>query len=167
MAGQNRAERAQMAHFWDSVADDAKIRSQAIRQELTAEASAEFQRDGIAPTWRIPGFGSVPLNLTSDTVEVTDPDAYAKFVAERWPDEVESVLRVRKAFDGRLRASAVKRGDPPTTADGEVIPGLVFRPGGQPKGIQIRPDDQAKELAAHTAHAFLDSLLRSDGGEQS
>lgn len=167
MSAPNRAQLAGLGLFWDSVAEDAKTRSRAAREELNAAAQQELERDGIAPTWRVPGFGTVPLTLTAPSIEVTDPDAYLTWVAERHPDEIETVRRVRPSFDERIRRSALKRGDPPSTPDGEAIPGLKFRPGGQPRGVQLRPDAQAKEQAALTAHAFLDSLIQPNGGDQS
>lgn len=157
MSDMTRAEQAKAALFWDAVAEDAKSRSREARAELTAAATEELRREGIAPTWRVPGIGTVPLQITSPAVDVADPDAYAAWVAVRYPDEIETVRRVRPAFDERLRRAAVKYGDPPCTADGEVIPGLVFRPGGAPRGIQIRPDAPARQMVSDAARLFLDA----------
>jgi hypothetical protein len=153
-----RAALVRDAVWWDCVAEQAKARAQAARQVLAAEASAELERDGIAPTWRIPGLGTVPLGVTSDTVVVDDADAYTKWVADRYPTEVETVAHVRGVFDGHLRRAAAERGDPPCDPKtGKVIPGLRFVAGGQPRGIQIRPDSAAKEALSQVASGWLDS----------
>lgn len=159
----NRADLARQGLFWDSVAEAAREKSRAARAALTEAAVEEFERDGCAPTWRIPGIGTVPLALTSSSVAVVDGVAFLEWVAARYPDEIEHTPRVRPAFADRLLKAAVKLGDPPSTADGEVIPGLTFRPGGQPRGIQIRPDADAKEAAAELAQSFLDERFGEKG----
>jgi hypothetical protein len=150
----SRAKLAEQTVFWDAVAARAAVNAAACRKLLDAAAREEFTRDGIAPTWRIPGVGTVPLALTQDSVTVTDEAAYTAWVADRHPTEVATVTTVRRAFDERLRKAAAKRG---ATCDehGEVIPGLLFVPGGQPKGISVRADNDAKaEAATRAQQAF-------------
>jgi hypothetical protein len=161
----NRADLAHAAAFWDAVAERAKVRSQEARGVLDAAAREELQREGYAPTWRIPGLGTVPLQLTSPAVDVADEAAYVEWVARNYPGEIETTRRVRPAFDAQLRRGAIKRGDPPTDAEGSVIPGLVYRAGGKARGIQIRPDDAAKEHLASVAEAFLDATPVGVRGE--
>jgi hypothetical protein len=154
----NRAERARRAAFYVAVATEAKDRAGALMAELEGEALAELEATGAAPTWRIPGLGSVPLCLSSPRVEVVDEAAYLRWVGWRHPSEIEEILRVRPAFDEWLRKALAKRGDPPCDDQGEVIPGLAFRPGGQPRGVQLRPEATAKAGAAAAARAYLDGM---------
>lgn len=162
MSGPTRATLAQDALFWSAVADAAKEKAQQARAALDLQARAELERDGTAPTWRIPGVGTVPLALTSDSVDVTDPRAYLAWVRDRYPTEIETVVQVRPAFDKALREAAAKRGAA-CDDEGTVIPGLTFRPGGAPRGVSIRPSADAKTTAARTAGEFLTFATRAAG----
>ncbi|GAA4439679.1 hypothetical protein [Phytohabitans houttuyneae] len=161
MTAPNRAELAQDALFWSAVADAAKEKAQRARAALDSQARAELERDGVAPTWRIPGVGTVPLSLTSDSVDVTDPDAYLAWVAKRHPTEVETTVHVRPAFDKAVREAAAKRGAP-CDEQGEVIPGLTYRSGGAPRGVSIRPSTDARAAAARAAERFLAQAAQAE-----
>lgn len=158
MSAPTKAELAQQALFLSSLAAKAKERLDTVRGELETIARDELARDGAAPTWRIPGVGTVPLALTADAVEVVDETAYLAYVAVRYPEQIER--RVRPAFDKLLREQAAKRGAA-LDDEGTVIPGCLFRPGGQPRGISIRPAAPAKDASLELAEAFVDSLLQS------
>lgn len=157
-----RGQLAAEAVWWDAVAADARARGQLAREQLDAQARHELVRDGVAPTWRIPGVGTVPLALTADRVDVADAAAYTEWVADTFPEQVETVttIQVRPGYDKAVRDTAVKLGGP-YAADGQVIPGLVFVPGGQPHGISIRASSDAKESAAVLAEAALDGLFQA------
>lgn len=152
-----RAEAAQQVVFWDAIAAEARARAAHFRDGLDQQARAEFEREQVAPTWRIPGVGTVPLALTADRVDVVDEQAYTAWVADRHPDNIETTVRVRPAFDKHIREAAAKRGAP-CDADGIVIPGLVFVAGGQPKGISIRASAPAKVASAELAKVVLDGM---------
>lgn len=160
----SRAQLASEAIWWDAVAAQAKARGAYARTELDEQARAEFTRDGVAPTWRIPDVGTVPLALTAARVDVVDPAAYTEWVAATFPEQVETIVttRVRPAYDQVVRDAAAARGAA-CTEDGEVIPGLAFVPGGAPKGISIRASSDAKESAAALADAALDGLFKAVG----
>lgn len=151
----NRAQLVREALFYDAVGERAQTFAAERREALEADARGELAANGGAPTWRFPGV-TVPLAMTRDSVVVVDRAAYAKWMAEHYPTEVE--LRVRDSFDKAFRAGLVKRGDPPCDKQGEVIPGLQFVPGGVPKGISIRATDEAKAGAAAAAAAYLDAM---------
>lgn len=155
-----RAVLAQQAVFWDAVAAEAAARAAEQRALLFAQARQEFEQERIAPTWRIPGLGTVPLSMTADRVDVADEAVYTAWVAERHPEQIETITRVRPAFDGVLRKGAAKRGAA-CTVEGEVIPGLRFVPGGEPKNIAIRASEDAKGDAAGLAVIVLDGLLEA------
>ncbi len=149
MTAPTRADLAHRALFWDAVAGEAKTRAGVARKELDAQAKAEFAATGAAPTWRVPGVGTIPLSLTQDTVVVDDEHTYLEWVAEHHPSEVETVRRVRPAFDEVLRKSLAQ--------EPRDVPGLRFVPGGQPKGISVRASADAKASAGALAVQFLDA----------
>lgn len=159
-----RAQLAAEAVWWDAVAAEAKTRGAQAREALDAQARAEFTRDGIAPTWRIPDVGTVPLALTANTVRVVDEAAYTAWVADRFPEQVQTTVQVRPAYDKTLREAAAKRGAA-CDDQGEAIPGLEFVPGGAPKGISIRASSDAKAAAAALAGAALDGLAELTAAE--
>jgi hypothetical protein len=154
MTAPNRAMLAQKVLFWKAVADAAALRAQTARAILDRQARAELERDGVAPTWRIPGLGTVPLSLTTDSVDVVNEAAYVEWTRKRFPTEIETVVRVRPAFDKALREAAAKR-KAACDDQGEVIPGLTFRPGGAPRGVSVRPSADATAAAATAAEEFL------------
>lgn len=149
----NRAELAHAVLLWEAIAARAGAEAATARAALEADARAELERDGTAPTWRIPGLATVPLGTTKPRVDVVDGDAYMVWLLDRYPDEVQP--SVRPAFDIRLRAEAAKLGDPVDPRTGELIPGLRFVPGGQAKGVSVRAADGVKERMAAEAGALL------------
>lgn len=158
----DRAALARQGAFWTAVAAAAKTRAEAARHQLDQVAAAEYARDRIAPTWRIPGLGTVPFGTTRAEVVVADAAKYLAWVAERHPTEVES--RVREAFDIRLRRVLADRGEPLCDDEGTVIPGLRYEPGGMPRGVSIRPDRAAKERFAEAAEELLAGVEQPGGG---
>jgi hypothetical protein len=149
VTGPTRADLAHRAVFWDQVAEQAKARAAEVRAGLEEEARAEFVETGTAPTWRVPGLGTIPLSLTQDAVVVVDERLYLTWVLDNHPSEVEVVSRVRPAFDAVLRKTLAK--------DRRDVPGLRFVPGGQPKSISVRASQDAKDAAAELATQFLDA----------
>lgn len=157
-----RDQLAAEAVWWDAVADEATARGAQARKQLETQARAEFTRDRAAPTWRIPGIGTVPLNLANDRVDVVDANAFTAWVTARFPEQIETTTttRVRPAYETVVRKAALKRGAA-CDEQGEVIPGLKFVPGGQPKGIAVRATDDAKASAAALAGAALEGLFEA------
>jgi hypothetical protein len=151
-----KAELAQQALMYTCVVVEAKARAEAARAQLDQMARDELEREGTAPTWRIPGVGTVPLALSQPSVDVVDVAAYVAFVARRWPTEVE--YTVRPAFDRALRTSAANRGAA-CDDEGTIIPGLVFREGGAPRGVSIRPAADAKTATLRLAGELLDAVV--------
>ncbi len=164
MTAPTRADLAHRALFWTAVADEAKDRARAARSALDDQAREELARDGVAPTWRIPDLGTVPLSLSQPGIGVVDEVAFLAWVRTRYPDEVEATYRVRPAWQAYLtRRLLARRADPPCDDDGEVIPGLEYRAGGQPVGVRVVATADAKVSALHLARQVLDSL--TPGGE--
>ncbi len=67
--------------------------------------------------------------------------------------------RVRPAFDERLRKVLVESGEDLCTTDGVRVEGVAFRPGGEPRGVSVRPAAQAKAAAQSLASALLDRAV--------
>jgi hypothetical protein len=158
MSTTTRADLACEALLWTSIAAEAKARADAARKQLEDQARTEWERDGVAPTWKIPGVGTVPLALSQDRIVVADPTTYTTWVARTYPTEVEQTTTIRPAFDEAFRAGLIGRGDPPCLPDGTVVPGLIYAPGGTPRGVSIRPTGAAKTLFAAEAAARLDKI---------
>lgn len=157
----NRAELVEQVLLWSAVADQAKARAAAAREALNEAAAQELVVNGSAPTWRIPGLGVVPLRLSSDQVVVDDEALYLDFVQAEYPTEV--VLIVRPAFHAALLAAAAEAGDPPVDpTTGQIIPGLRFIPGGQPRGVSVRPVGDTRRRMLERAREILD---QAGGGD--
>lgn len=164
MTDLNRAELARRATFWAAVADQAKLEAGRFRQLLEYQARQELADSGAAPTWRIPGFASVTLALSTDRVDVVDEAAYTAWVAARHPDNVETITRIRPAFDNLLRTGAAKRGAA-CDDQGEVIPGLAFVPGGAPKHLSIRISDTARDQVTEQAADAVNAIATVPAAE--
>jgi hypothetical protein len=143
----NRTELVQAVIWLDLLAQQAKAEGQKLRAELAADARAEFEEHGTAPTWRIPDVATVAASVSHETVMVDDSAALVRWVAARYPTEVVTTPTVRGAwladFLTRVKPSGDEACDPDT---GEVVPGLGVRPGGHFGGVSIRATGAAKEV---------------------
>ena len=145
----NRAELVRAIAACDALGEE-------LRRTLRADAEAEYIEQGTAPTWRVPGV-TVSTAVTRDRVDVVDEHALIEYVADRCPTEVVTVRQVRPAFLRALIADVSARGvDPPCDVDGRVVPGLVWRRGGEFRSVSVRPSAEladeltraAREIAA-------------------
>ena len=163
----SRSEKAQGIIWLEQLAAAANHEAQIIRESLEAEARAQHARGDGAPTWRIPDVGRISSSLSKEAVYVSDEDAFTKWVAQRYPTEVESVQSVRSSFQAtflkRLEITGERVFDP--EMDGEQVPGLSVRPGGKFKGISLTPDDAAKEVFGALANFGLRKLALEAGPE--
>ena len=85
--------------------------------------------------------GTVSRTTARITAQITDPEAFAGWLAREYPTEVELVVRPRKAAEKRILDMATAAGVP-SGPGGEVGPdapaGLVVREG--PGYVSARPD---------------------------
>lgn len=127
-----------------------------LRAALTADAQAEYDEQGTVPTWKLPGITVVGATA-HPSVAIVDENAFLAWVAERYPTEVEKVVitRVRPAWQGPFLTAVAERGDPPCDTEGEVIPGLEWRPGGGFDGIALRVDRDTKAALAGYADEIV------------
>jgi hypothetical protein len=157
----NRFELIRRTLMWQQVAAAARAKESALRDQLTADARAEYAEQGTAPTWRLPDIGTVSLPVSKETVYVADEAALLAWVKEHYAGEVETLERVRPAFLGGLLSAVEPAGDVacvPLT--GQVIPGLAVRQGGAPGSLSFRPSTLAKQVAAEGAARLVDSVER-------
>jgi hypothetical protein len=158
----NRSDRLQELLRLDGLIAAAKERASQHRATLGAEAAGEYEREGMAPTWRWPELGTVILPISKETPVVADAEALVEWCRERYPSELETYVRIRPAFQDALLRRAQPMGecamDPAT---GEVIPGLGVRPGGIPKALTIRATPEVTDLFAKAGRQMLDELMPS------
>lgn len=158
----NRTELVTRIVFFDQIAARAKEAAQLLRNDLTADARAEFEEQGTAPTWRIPDLATVATAVTHEAPGLADEAAFVAWVRERYPTEVETVHRARPAwmapFLAGLTACDESAVDPST---GEVVPGIAMRPGGRFAGVSIRPTAEGKAVVGAVAAAVFEQVTTS------
>lgn len=155
----NRSDRLQQILRLEALAAAAKTAAADHRAELGAEAAAEFEREGQAPTWR-DELGTITLPVSKQAAYVSDARAFVEWCTLRYPSEVETIAQLRPAFQAALLARLHLEGssavDPAT---GEEVPGLAVRPGGIPKSLSIRPSAEAAVVFAEAGRQMLEGLL--------
>ena len=134
------------------------------RSALQVEAEAAYRTEG-ALKWGIPEVVQVILPLSKEAVVVTDSAKFQAWVQKRYPSEVETVQRVRPAFQENLFNRVVlPEGDVVVMpGDGEIIPGLGVRAGGTPKAVTLKTEPAAKAALAAHAQAGLNQLALGAG----
>ena len=152
----NRTDLIKAIVWLDQLVAQAKAESSKLRLELMADARAEFEEQGTAPTWRIPDLATVAAAVSHSTAYVADEPAFTAWVAKRYPTEIER--RVRPVFTELVLKSANVDGTLVSYEDGEVVPGLAVRPGGEFAGVSIRATREAKEVFSALASHGLREL---------
>jgi hypothetical protein len=156
----NRADRLQQIMRLEALAAAAKSAAADHRAELGAEAAAEFEREGTAPTWRLTDLGTITLPVSKETAYVHDPGALVEWCMSRYPSEVQTIAQLRPAFQAALLARLHIEGSSAVdTATGEEVPGLAVRPGGIAKSLSIRPSPEASAVFAEVGRQMLERLL--------
>lgn len=117
--------------------------AKAFREALGTEALNDWEENNTAPTWRMPGV-TVSCSVTHPSVQITDEAKFLDWVKLRYPHQIETVVRIYPTFLTAFFAEVVERGNPPCTADDEVIPGLTFHPGGSFSSLSIRASSELK-----------------------
>lgn len=162
----NRADMSRQVLLWDQLAAAAKDRSAALRQQLQTSAAEEYAAQGMAPTWRLPGVGTVSMPVTQDQIVVVDEAALCDWVERRTPALVETIRRVQPNHLANILANTVAADgvvlDPAT---GEVVPGLEARAGGQPLALRFKPSGEAQAVARMSADGLLERFEAAFTGE--
>jgi hypothetical protein len=153
----NRVERTAQIARLEALADAAKAAAGRHRAELEESARVELAEQGTAPTWRLPGIGTVGLSVSREAAVVADAGAWTSWVAGRHPDEIVQQVRPtsERALLGRLVVDGDVVVDPGT---GEIVPGLSVRPGGMPGRLTVRLTPDAKAAALAGAEADLEGM---------
>ena len=148
--------------WFDEISKAAARAKKDIAANLNADARAEFEEQGTASTWRIPGMATVPQSVTNDAVVVKDEARFVEWVARRYPTEVEMV--VREAFREKLLQDLIRvDADDVCHVEGELVPGVEFRKGGEFIHISVRPTPAAREMFGAVARATMLEVAAKSG----
>lgn len=163
----NRADLTRSVLLYEQLAAAAKDRAAGLRAQLTTQALDEYTEQGMAPSWKLRDVGRVVLPTTEATPVITDEAALLKWVARRYPGEIEEILRIRPAFAAALTKSLTIDGDVVLDADtGEIVPGYTVRPGGVARSLTITPTPEAKGEARRYADGLLERFAADLTGEE-
>jgi hypothetical protein len=155
----NRTKVVQAILWLDQLAAVAKAEGQKLRVDLAADARAELEEQGTAPTWRIPDVATVAARVSKDAVRITNEPEFTAWVKERYPEGIETVTRVRNAWATTFLGEAGVIGDVAVDSEtGEVVPGLAVNVGGEFAGISITATGTAKQVFAALAGEGLRKL---------
>jgi len=156
----NRTERVQEVLRLEGLAAAAKDRAAEHRAALDADARAELQREGTAPSWRLADIGTVALPVSKEAAVIADIEALTRWCLLRCPGEVEIVHQIRASFQTALLGRVVCDGDVVVDPDtGEIVPGMAVRAGGMPQSLTIRASRDARAVFAAAGAQLLDELL--------
>jgi len=143
------------AKLWlDQLADAATAESKRLSVELADEAYEEYRRTKSLPTWRFEDLAVVAAGASHAAVVVADEATFTKWARVRYPDQVETIYRVRPAWLAGYLKRLQHEGLSAVDKD-EVVPGLVVKPGGQFIGVTVTGKPEAKEVYAAVAQASL------------
>lgn len=161
----NRAEMTRRVLLLEAAAAQLVTRAKTIRDELNADARAEFEEQGSAQTWRF-DIGTWSQGISKEAPTVSDSAALAGWVKQRYPSEVLEVVNpaFQKALLARLSPVGEVVSDPAT---GEVVPGLGVRPGGQPLSLRFTPNGDAQAVALEAAGQLVEQVAGALGLEAS
>ncbi|MFY1595425.1 hypothetical protein [Micromonospora sp. WMMD737] len=146
----NRAEVARAIFACETLA-------KRLRRKLTGDAEREYAEQGVVPSWKLPGI-TVSGSTSNPSVAVVDEPAFRAWVAQRYPTEIETVHRVRPAWQGRFLEGVLGRGNPPCDPQGEAIPGVEWRPGGGFGSISLTASKDTKALVGAAADEIADGI---------
>ena len=146
----------------------AKAIAGAAEAELKRRATDLFATERSADTWRLAGAGQVITAQEHDRVEVVDLEALGRWLLSHFPHQVREVRRLEiintawlsDVFLAELMpldGEKAEAGDeaPVMTAEGTIVPGVVWRKGGGLHGVSIRPDSGVMRAVRRAAEAYI------------
>lgn len=159
-----------------------KAAASALENALKDAAAAEFETEGVRITWALPGGGSVYTSLTHDAVVATDPAALLDWVRANFPEQVQTIERVRPAYVEALTKAVVpieldpeepqpedaepgKRFCVVLEGDGVTVPGLRWVKGGALASVSVKNDPAALKRMNVAAAAYADGTGTMPGLE--
>lgn len=157
----NRAEMTRRVLLLEAAAQQLTERARAIRDDLNADARAEYEEQGSAQTWRF-DIGTWSQGISKEAPTVDNPTTWAAWVKRRHPDAVVEV--VNPPFQKALLASLETLGEVVIEPDtGEIVPGLGVRPGGVPLSLRFKPSGDALAVADQEAGVLVDQVAAALG----
>lgn len=159
----NRQETIQALVWLKQIEARAKAEAAELQQRLAEDARAEFAKEGAAPTWRFRDLARVSASVSNEAVVVENAAAFLLWVKARYPTEIETVEQIRAAFQTRILADAKVEGERVCDAEGEVIPGLGVRKGGEFIGVSVTVDPTAKTVFGAVASEALKRMAVEAG----
>lgn len=160
----SRADLLRSVLIWEQVAKRARTLAAGMRGRLDEQARAELATQGTAPTWRLPDLATVTLPVSRETIVVDDEAALLKWAKERMPDAVETIEQLRpRAVNDLMARAQIAAGGVVCLDDGEIVPGLGVRAGGQPGSLSIRATAEAKAVVEMAATNVLDAVASALG----
>lgn len=166
----DRDEALVLARTLDELAAMVTARANEVRAAVDEQMRAEFKAHRSVATWRA-SMGTIVGQLSQTRIDVADEDAFVAHVGAARPTEVveKTVRSVRPAYHkAYLDGLQVRDGLAVDPGTGEIVPGLSVRPGGEYRGVQLRPNDIAKQAAVDSAEelfAHLELPQLGAGGE--
>jgi hypothetical protein len=161
----SRADTVKGVLWLRALMDAAKEKEAELRGQLSADARAELEEQGSAPTWRVLDLARVSLSVSQEAVYVADEWLFRQWVEKRYPDKVEQVSQVKPGWQKHFLAEQVHV-DLGVVFDGdtgELVPGLGLRPGGVPLGVSVTATPAAKQVFAALAEHGLQRLAIEAG----
>ena len=159
----NRTKIVQGCIWLDQLIAKAREERAKLACMLSADARAEFEEQGTAPTWRVQDVATVAASVSHPSAYVCDEKAFAEWVGKRFETEVETVTRVRPVWQAAFLSGVQAEGEMAFMPDGEVVPGVAVRPGGEFTGVSIRATAAAKEVfGALASHNLRELAARTD-----
>lgn len=69
-----------------------------LRAELTERAKATIEAEGVVPTWRVPGLGTIPVSRADPRPVISDPSDFQSWVVTHHPTEATGIVRLPAAL---------------------------------------------------------------------
>lgn len=144
----NRLQTVQAVCWLDALAARAKAEAAKLREQLDADAYAEFQEQGTAPSWRIPDVATVSASVSKQSVVVENEPAFREWVKHNYPDAIRVTESVSTKWQEAFldRHVNVDGEDVMDTATNALVPGVKVRPQGRFLGVSIRASAEAKQV---------------------
>lgn len=138
----------------------------ALKRQIRERQERAYVDEGAADTWRLPGVAQVSASIAKDGVSIHDAEAFAGWVAERYPHQVRTrtVTEVINLDWAKKVAAALTPVDPGTVkpgektfmvdADGVAVPGVVWRRGGTFISSSVKPDSDLQAVLEDAAEKY-------------
>ncbi|MDG4787115.1 hypothetical protein O7626_14450 [Micromonospora sp. WMMD1102] len=151
----DRVAKVEQIAWLEAMAAEAGRRAELLRAELAADAKSLLLDTGMAKVWDIPGLATLTTAITRPSATLDDPNAMVDWLILRHPDQVikvpnpdyvKAARRTAQLIDGKVCGP-----------DGNPIPGLAWKAGGQFHNIQIKVAAPFREVMTALAMEALNA----------